>query len=1282
MSIMEENIKEFWHSQLIGRTAPSFPTLPSATYCPTPSAQCQLKILLPENVERGFKLSSAVRLGWAIVLSHFVNSKAILFGSNLSDHGDLLDGTPCEKQFITLPFHISVDGNQSASDSMVAIQDQLLKMAFFRPADVQKLSTYFPDSGTSCIFQNQLIVINSDASACDALSVVSQTGTACALSIICHVDNGLGSVHLDVVFDAEVIAKETVQSLLRDVESTLHQLIIRPSEPLIAFWSTNEHIPGKLQDRNLSVAEISTTITNSIPQKSRANHLNTEDIEVIENHTRSFFPKAATVAVELVTPIEKPSFLAAFVCQQEVYQGVEAEATISVNDVGIAGKTDEIQMLANGDGISSKSNSCIQAIFGEVWLEQLGATAVTGWDGSFTYWELEELSTSLARHLMIDYGVLGGESVFICSEKSRWTIVAILAVVKTGAVFTLIDPSWEIKQLHRMCQQVSCRLIIASLQTAQMSLNLVDQVVITGDYSYWNSSDAVMIPLPKVTADQPVFKLFAFDSASDAVITTVNHRSFLEHTLSFIQRVEAHGSARWLQWTAYSSWVSVLEIFCAILSGASLCIPEEIGGLDEFAEAVASLEATHTCLTTPLALDLQLEKIRQLEKLVVLGEVSESRLSNLWSDFQLYKPSELQGYNSNRSLRDISPKNLLTRHNWKNGVSVNQTFPLLGILNTEFWEQARSADLYLRHDDSLAMVPSVYIPISSVTSTTVSIVDRQCLCHMVLSLSDDKLREFSLKEHSKPENKAENEAQLREIWSKTLGLRPEGIGAEDNFLYLGGDSVTAMRAAAAARDMGLNLTVPDILNNPKLVAQAAITASRSPYVHRFKKEAFSLVNASIKERVCEYLEQLGLPSDVSAVVDIAPVTEGQLFFLKQWTPSHYCQFYDNILDIDRLRAACETVVSNLSILRTAFVYTDEGVFQAVLKDPPLPFHHFTTDDDLALYCDSMWQDDSELGSELGKMPLKFTLVSRSSTEHVLVIRLSHAQFDGLSLPVLFRDLVAEYNQPRSSSPGVDFLSYVYFMGSQNHDIAFRFWREYLRGSTVTNMPPLLNGADPGSLGKPQRITTGQSIAIPNPPPGMTVATVVKAAAAFVLSKFTGRTDLVLGQAVNARTMPLPGIEKILGGCMNMIPLRLTVQQDCTILDLLEHVQKQSVLTFEHDYLGFRRIVQNCTDWAETTQFGCVVQHQNIGPHPTLHLGDAQGNSSSWAHFIPVSGIWILSDPQPSHLQIMICSSKQVISLETMQFLRQQICTTIDKFTEDPTCRLDTIDGNGSSRYPV
>jgi aryl carrier-like protein len=559
-------------------------------------------------------------------------------------------------------------------------------------------------------------------------------------------------------------------------------------------------------------------------------------------------------------------------------------------------------------------------------------------------------------------------------------------------------------------------------------------------------------------------------------------------------------------------------------------------------------------------------------------------------------------------------------------------------------------------------------------------VDRKYLRNTLAELPDEELKLFRATIEKKRGAATEMEKKIQRFCAAALHIPCDEVGLDDSFLQLGGDSISAMYMVAEARKDGVAISVADILDNPRLSKLASHVArhngsltSDSDLYSSAAIEPFALVNGEARAEATRELLQLEIVKQESHIADILPVSESQQFFLTRWTPFFACYFLTGFVDARRLRRACQAVVSAHSILRTAFIRTQHGLLQAVLQDIDLPFHQTTTTEDLLTYCDSIWQNDSEISSTINSAPLQFTLVSRSATEHAFILRVSHAQYDGLSLPTLMTALAAAYTGDTPETM-INFASYIHHRSLRDHTATYEFWRQYLLNSSVrpldisVNTPP----QSPSHVSKSSRISAGQSIPVPSLPAGLTVASLVKAAAAWLFTRHTRQNDIVLGQTVSGRSMPIGGIEKMLGPFLNTIPFRAQLQPGWSALDLLQHVQKQCSATFAHDYLDLADIVRTSTDWSQDTYLPCIIQHQNVAQTSTLSLPDVECTSSGWAYFIPQSGLWILSSPQDSKLQVMLCASPDFMSLETVRSWVKDLATAITIFASQPDILLDDV----------
>jgi amino acid adenylation domain-containing protein/non-ribosomal peptide synthase protein (TIGR01720 family) len=109
-------------------------------------------------------------------------------------------------------------------------------------------------------------------------------------------------------------------------------------------------------------------------------------------------------------------------------------------------------------------DKCIHHIIQVQALLQPDAMAVCSWDATFTFQEVDGLATSLAHHLVNNIGIGSEQEVFVplCFERSAFTIIAMLAVLKSGAAFVPIDPQHPIARLQEIVSEIGASLVLCS----------------------------------------------------------------------------------------------------------------------------------------------------------------------------------------------------------------------------------------------------------------------------------------------------------------------------------------------------------------------------------------------------------------------------------------------------------------------------------------------------------------------------------------------------------------------------------------------------------------------------------------------------------------------------------------------------------------------------------------------------------------------------------------------------------------------------------------------------
>lgn len=116
------------------------------------------------------------------------------------------------------------------------------------------------------------------------------------------------------------------------------------------------------------------------------------------------------------------------------------------------------------------------AIYPQV-LSQPDAPAIDAWDEKWTYREMDELSSGLARHLVM-IGVVPGMKVPLVFERSGWWVIALLAVSKSGAAFVPVDPTQPVFRLKETLSDVKPEFLLTSEKYAELLADSVKTTIV------------------------------------------------------------------------------------------------------------------------------------------------------------------------------------------------------------------------------------------------------------------------------------------------------------------------------------------------------------------------------------------------------------------------------------------------------------------------------------------------------------------------------------------------------------------------------------------------------------------------------------------------------------------------------------------------------------------------------------------------------------------------------------------------------------------------------------
>lgn len=297
------------------------------------------------------------------------------------------------------------------------------------------------------------------------------------------------------------------------------------------------------------------------------------------------------------------------------------------------------------------------------------------------------------------------------------------------------------------------------------------------------------------------------------------------------------------------------------------------------------------------------------------------------------------------------------------------------------------------------MVPSIFIPLSSMPCTASGKTDRRKLKGIFQKLSEKTLSVYRGRDDY-PTKREFTTTQLliRDIWADVLHIDASAIELDDNFFRIGGDSISAIQLVSAFRKKGLLLAVTEIHQSNDLEDMAALLDIRnrskpSPLPNN-EIPVFSLLDAESPSEISALVQNVAAqcciePRSIQDIYPCSPLQEGLVGLSIRENGMYLCQMVyrlSSTTDLDRFRASWEDVLTNNEILRTRIIHVPtQGSLQVVLK----PHREWQTSKNLQKYL------RAERGRSLayGDPLCRYGIFTGDMEETYFVLNIHHVRID-------------------------------------------------------------------------------------------------------------------------------------------------------------------------------------------------------------------------------------------------------------------------------------------------
>ncbi|KAJ5503068.1 AMP-dependent synthetase/ligase [Penicillium fimorum] len=416
----------------------------------------------------------------------------------------------------------------------------------------------------------------------------------------------------------------------------------------------------------------------------------------------------------------------------------------------------------------------------------------------------------------------------------------------------------------------------------------------------------------------------------------------------------------------------------------------------------------------------------------------------------------------------------------------------------------------------------------------------------------------------------EKEESIVSSVADVLGRR---LSSTESLGAAGLDSLAAIRLASHLLDAGICLGVATLLEADSVdgiwqLATSLEAASPSDDTQAALETILRYVSDAGAARV----DSLGLSEQVSGILPCSHIQQAMILETVRDNKA-YCNWieleFEPSVSLTSVKNAFGQLVSHNEILRSGFV-------EIGLKDHS--YGRFTWDT-LQEHISVQRELDYDLGLSAGHDILNpFRVQIKEGKDHLhVLVHIHHALYDGWSWQLMLKDLRNILSgEELTSKPSYNIVAnfFIEHKLDKSATESSAYWRDQLQGLYPANFPTFHGNSDiVHATDKVTRVLETSISKLNEVSQHLRVSrqTIFQAAFCYILSSYIGSGDVTFGTVFSGRTLPLKGIETVLGPCIRTLPTRMNLGKMQDVTDLLLAIQNMNRKSLEHGSLPLQDI---------------------------------------------------------------------------------------------------------------
>ncbi|MGB8193271.1 MAG: amino acid adenylation domain-containing protein, partial [Chitinophagaceae bacterium] len=243
----------------------------------------------------------------------------------------------------------------------------------------------------------------------------------------------------------------------------------------------------------------------------------------------------------------------------------------SISSLDFLNDTERAELVKQDTEVAYSEHITLVSLFTQQVQQTPTASAVVCDSRSMSYAELDALSDRLAGYLKSTYSIGKDDKVGIMLDRSDNLIIAILAVLKSGAAYIPIDAQYPAARKEFILKDTAAQVLLT--QTDHIfDLDYYSGAVFAIDVQLGMLDNSNALPEKEVDPESLAYVIYTSGSTGQPKGVMIAHSAIANTIQSQKSIFDVHPGYHHLQFASSSFDASVSEIFVALCSGGALYI--------------------------------------------------------------------------------------------------------------------------------------------------------------------------------------------------------------------------------------------------------------------------------------------------------------------------------------------------------------------------------------------------------------------------------------------------------------------------------------------------------------------------------------------------------------------------------------------------------------------------------------------------------------------------------------------------------------------------------------